>query len=374
MAKAKHIKKPIAFQADTITRENLPYPIVYYPNFYGTFFAFRATPDAPLMLCSCTKVAIENYVALCLSQTIPQNIDLTRMFVLDSFDFPSALISELMSANRSAGAEVLGHLRFEHRLCHKCNQAVPSLRYCHEMYGTAFIQSYGWYVRQAYFRLGMWPCGDAYLPDVCPLEFQTEIEAVKKIEREFQQENERLQKIASGPKRPDIADDEVTYWRNVREEEAQPMIRLHRKASQARRAFTKKIENIVRQEFGYRKVGEGWISETILCQIVSKIYSGREVLFHHRPEWLNGLELDIYIPDAKTAFEYQGLQHYRPIKGWGGEKAFEELKRRDAQKAALCKQLGIRLIKVDYTEPLTESYIRMLLDNTEQSTAIRHEA
>ena len=83
---------------------------------------------------------------------------------------------------------------------------------------------------------------------------------------------------------------------------------------------------------------------------------------HHRPEWLNGLEFDIYIPDIKTAFEYQGIQHYRPVKAWGGEKAFEEVKHRDARKVLMCKQLGIRLIKVDYTEPLTENYIGALLE------------
>lgn len=103
------------------------------------------------------------------------------------------------------------------------------------------------------------------------------------------------------------------------------MIGLRRNASQTRRAFTKKIENIVREEFSIRKVGEGWISETIPYQIVSKICSGREVLFNHRPEWLNGLEFDIYIPDMKTAIEYQAIQHYRPIKSWGEKKFLKSL-------------------------------------------------
>lgn len=144
--------------------------IVYYPGFYGTFFAFRFEPDVPLVFCSCAKVAIENYVTLRLSRPIHQNADPSKMFILDSFDFPSALVSELMSVNPSRGSEVMGHLRFENRLCHKCNQTVPSFRYCHKMYGTAFVQSYGWYVRQADFRLGMSPYGDTYLPNVCPVE------------------------------------------------------------------------------------------------------------------------------------------------------------------------------------------------------------
>ena len=362
-AKVKPIKKPVAFRDNTVARENLPFAIVYYPGFYGTFFAFKSEPNARLVFCSCAKVAIENYVALRLSRSTHQNADSSRMFILDSFDFPYALVSELMSADPLMGFKVLDYLRFEHRLCHKCNQAVPSYRFCHEMYGTAFIQSYGWYVRQAYFRFGIWPYGEWYLSNFCPTEYQIEIEAVKRAEKELQRGEDCIQRIASDPEQPDITDNEISNKRNAHEE-AKLINALRRNASQVCRVFTKKIENIVREEFGIRKVGEGWISETILYQVVNKVCSGHEVLFHFRPEWLNGLELDIYIPDLKTAFEYQGIQHYRPITGWGGQKAFEELKSRDAQKASMCKQLGIHLIKVDYTEPLTEDYVRGLLEKS----------
>ena len=210
-AKAKPIKKSIAFRDNTVVQENLPYPIVCYPGFYGTFFAFRSEADSPLAFCSCAKVAIENYIALRLSRPAHQYADPSRMFILDSIDFPSTFTAELISVNPSRGSEVIGHLRFEHQLCHKCNQTVPSLRYCHEMYGTAFIQTYGWYVKQAYFRLGIWPYGDGYLPSVCPREYQSEIDSARRAEGEFHQEHERLQKIAAGPKRPDIVNDEITY-------------------------------------------------------------------------------------------------------------------------------------------------------------------
>lgn len=42
------------------------------------------------------------------------------------------------------------------------------------------------------------------------------------------------------------------------------MIRLRREARQFERVFIKKIENIVRKEFGFKKVGEDWVCETIL--------------------------------------------------------------------------------------------------------------
>jgi hypothetical protein len=130
---------------------------------------------------------------------------------------------------------------------------------------------------------------------------------------------------------------------------------------QTRRKLTKKVENLVRQEFGFRRVGEGWVSETELYQIVRRIFVDKEIIRHLRPDWLEGLELDIYLPSLRLAFEYQGQQHFHPIKAWGGQEALEAVRTRDARKAQLCNRQGIALVTVDYTEPLTEEYVRSLL-------------
>ncbi|KPP96685.1 MAG: hypothetical protein HLUCCA01_13230 [Bacteroidetes bacterium HLUCCA01] len=127
--------------------------------------------------------------------------------------------------------------------------------------------------------------------------------------------------------------------------------------SKLKKSINKKIENITREEFGFRKIGEGNVSETILTKIVQRILPENEILRHHRPKWLDGLELDIYIPELKLGIEYQGQQHFHPVKAWGGKKALEELRERDAKKKDLCKELNVKLIKVDYTEPLNKDYI-----------------
>jgi hypothetical protein len=136
---------------------------------------------------------------------------------------------------------------------------------------------------------------------------------------------------------------------------------LQRIASQKKRAFTTKIENIVRQEFGFRNVGEGWVSETLLFQIVKRILSDEKILRHYRPDWLEGLELDVFVPSLNLAFEYQGQQHFHPISLWGGSNGLQNLQERDKRKAKLCAKNGISLIAIDYTEPLTENYIRKTL-------------
>ena len=61
------------------------------------------------------------------------------------------------------------------------------------------------------------------------------------------------------------------------------------------------------------------------------------------------MELDIWIASRNVAVEYQGEQHFFPVPGWGGEKAFAAIQRRDAEKRKRCKQLGIRLIEIPYT-------------------------
>lgn len=336
-----------------ITRENLPLPIVHYPSHYGTFIGFAQERDSQQgVICGCARPAVDNLYQLIYSKgaegefwsSIYHYFPKTIVPIFSSYGEQSQYANDFVSG-----------------ICHRCNLVAPSMRYCHEMYGTRFIQTYGWYLNQAYLRLGILPMDLSYLPDKCPKDYQAEIDEVLRAERALLEETERLMEIASGPKRDDISDDEVTYWRNVREEEAVEMINLRRYAARTRRNFTKKIENIVRQEFGFRNVGEGWVSETLLYQIVRNLYTSFDVLFHYRPNWLEGLELDIFVTDAKIGFEYQGAQHFYPVKAWGGVEALEKVRQRDVRKAALCKEHGITLITVDYTEPLTEEYIRSRL-------------
>lgn len=197
-----------------------------------------------------------------------------------------------------------------------------------------------------------------FLPNVCPPQLQDLIARAERANRDLQQEERRLIDIASGPRREDIAPHEVTYWRNIREEEAGQMIALRRKAAHASRAVTKKVENIAREEFGYKKVGEAWVSETLLFQLICRIFPDQEVLRHFRPDWLDGLELDIFIPSENIAIEYQGQQHFHPVAVWGGRSGLEALKRRDRLKASICREKGVSLVQYLYTEPLTEEHLR----------------
>jgi len=122
--------------------------------------------------------------------------------------------------------------------------------------------------------------------------------------------------------------------------------------------FQNALENLVREQIGYPKIGDAWVSETMLYHIVEEIYPNTEIIRHHRPDWLDGLELDIYIPSKKLAFEYQGLQHFQAVEHWGGIAKLEIQKEHDNRKKRICQEKGICLICINYDEELTNNYIR----------------
>lgn len=105
-------------------------------------------------------------------------------------------------------------------------------------------------------------------------------------------------------------------------------------------------ENRVRARYGVPPVGEVWISETVLFKNLKDIFSDYEVIHHARPDWLGRQHLDVYIPEKGIAFEYQGVQHKKPIEYFGGKEGLEKRKELDVQKENLCKENNVTLIYI----------------------------
>ena len=51
-----------------------------------------------------------------------------------------------------------------------------------------------------------------------------------------------------------------------------------------------------------------------------------------------------------TIIEFDGLQHFEPIKHFGGQEAFEKLKTNDKIKNYYCEDNYINLIRIKYDE------------------------
>ncbi|OGS71541.1 MAG: hypothetical protein A3F91_08355 [Flavobacteria bacterium RIFCSPLOWO2_12_FULL_35_11] len=107
-------------------------------------------------------------------------------------------------------------------------------------------------------------------------------------------------------------------------------------------------ENIIRELRGLPRVGEGWISETILFYMLKKYFGNSTSILHHgKPKWLGRQHFDIYMPEYNIAIEYQGEQHYQPIDFFGGKESFKANKLRDERKKSIAKENNCHLICVD---------------------------
>lgn len=362
-SRPRKVAPPAVVIGQDLVREDLPYPWVHYPGQYGSIFAFSATQVSEPVLCECSRAAVENYLRIVAIRHLGEYTDPTVTAPLPSHDFPVVLSDKSLRHHGSP----LTWLRFERALCHRCNMATPSRRFCHEMYGGRFRQYYGWYIKLSAYRLGAHPLTYEYLPDACPEELAVVIAEYRTVFSAAQDERRRLLQLVSGPPRTDIGKNEVTFWQNVKMEEAVRFQELERRSRQLRRAIDNTFENSTREEFGLRRVGDTWISESILFKLVSRLFGDQEILRHHRPEWLDGLELDIFLPGRRLAFEYQGQQHFFPITAWGGKSGLTNLRARDRKKRQLCERLGIQLVAIDFTEPLTEEHIMARLRETDSS-------
>lgn len=224
------------------------------------------------------------------------------------------------------------NILFKNNLCHVCNVVIPDGQYCHKMYAGIFKQTFGWYLNQRKYQYGI--IGSTILPNQLP-------DGVRQIIATSSDEF-KLTNIGF------YGDDEfqLSYrWDHD--------------------VFTKRlnrfIENDVRKNVGFKPVGSGQINERILLLIVRCYFPNENILYRKRPAFLKGLELDIYMPNLALAIEYQGQQHYKPVKHWGGCKALNDLKKRDRRKVYLCKKNNIKLIKFYHKEVITYSLVRLKL-------------
>jgi len=158
------------------------------------------------------------------------------------------------------------------------------------------------------------------------------------------------------------------YWREIRFERDKMAIEIAEKEGKNPWEVSLALlsshepENGVRQRYGVPLVGEGWISETTLFKTLKRIFPNYKVIHHGAPKWLGNMHLDVYIPELKIAFEYQGRQHSEPIEYFGGKDSLERLKERDKKKFELCKENDVRLFYINEGQDFSEEALRSVLN------------
>ena len=254
----------------------------------------------------CSRQAIINYISMRLVKgtSLDQGI-------ISYNDFPKEFVDRLSDKNYVVSDSVIDYFIFKDKICHECNKKIPRGFYNGN---SSKIHKIGWYVEKHCLTYGINIYGDVILENKCP-------EHIKKI-------NEI--KLYSDGKDIDLI---------TRMERMQIL-------EKRRTAICNEIENEVRSEFGFSKIGESWVTETTLYYEIKEAFPDTKVVQHGRPEWLGLQHLDIWLPEMKIAIEYQGEQHNKPIEVFGGENGYKKIVELDKRKNDLCKDNGISLIYV----------------------------
>ena len=108
----------------------------------------------------------------------------------------------------------------------------------------------------------------------------------------------------------------------------------------------REFENKFRKKKNMPNIGEGWVSETALYNLIKNTFTNTMVIHQGCPQWLGKQRFDIYIPEYNIAIEYQGIQHFKPIEVFGGVEGYEKTVERDNRKKQLCEENNCKLIYV----------------------------
>ena len=112
---------------------------------------------------------------------------------------------------------------------------------------------------------------------------------------------------------------------------------------------------------GVAKIGERWINETLLFNYIDILFPNYTVKREASPSWLGNQRLDIFLPELNLAVEYQGEQHFKAMKLFGGKEGLIKAKERDKEKLTKCKRNKIDLVYFTYKDNLSEKLVHARL-------------
>lgn len=317
-------RSSISFGGEVSFEADLPMPWVKYPPYGGIVCVFAEAKSGPFFGCECSRIPLQNTLLLI-------NLNKYRTSGSIDSDYWNWLVNEIYWYDSDVESVDLDSFTYIAGICHQCVGILPK-RYTSERRYRGSYEYLGntkmhgpWetYFTQEYIRAGLFRQG--FFADSI-LEDRLDVEIRELIPHALDQHKE--QSYRSG--------------------------------------FISKIHEIlvnrVRAAFNLPAYGRGSRGEEELYLLVKRMFPQQLIFRNNRPEWLELLELDIWLPDISLAFEYQGVQHFTSIDHWGGEEALAQTKLRDQKKIRLCKQHGITLIHINHDDPLNEIFIRHKLN------------
>ena len=100
---------------------------------------------------------------------------------------------------------------------------------------------------------------------------------------------------------------------------------------------------------------------SFLEKTVIKFLANHNIDYIHQyyPKFLNDgkghQSLDFYLPEYNVAIECQGVQHYKPVKVFGGEEQLKKQIELDNKKKKLCKENGVKLLYYSTKENINKN-------------------
>jgi hypothetical protein len=113
--------------------------------------------------------------------------------------------------------------------------------------------------------------------------------------------------------------------------------------------------------FGCPKCSESRGESTISDYLIEKKIKFERQYKFENCFFKNKLAFDFYLTELNCCIEYNGYQHYYPVKYFGGENNFEEQVLKDKIKKDYCQKNNIDLLIIKYNENTTEKLREYLI-------------
>ena len=75
-----------------------------------------------------------------------------------------------------------------------------------------------------------------------------------------------------------------------------------------------------------------------------------KIEYYRQYSIINNYKIDFYLPQYNLFIEYNGIQHYKPVKHFGGENKFIQQQIRDQKVRAYCQSNNINLLEINYKQ------------------------
>jgi hypothetical protein len=99
--------------------------------------------------------------------------------------------------------------------------------------------------------------------------------------------------------------------------------------------------------------------ESLGERIISKYLQDNKIKYERQKKfkdckYVSHLPFDFFLTDLNTLIEFDGIQHYKPIKQFGGDKEFNKTKIKDEIKNKYCLDNKIKLIRISYQDNILD--------------------